>query len=155
MKTKLALICIAGLAVAGASAGWAQGRDPTAIIHTRQAHYKEIGKAAKGVLDQLKSRSPSLPAIQPYARHIDLLAPQVSGWFPVGSGPRPGVKTSAKPDVWTRPDEFRRDTAAFVTAAPKFDDVAATGDLPAIRSQAAVLGETCKTCHQSFRTRDD
>ena len=155
MKPKLALIGIAGLAVVGASAGWAQGPDPTAVIHARQAHYKEIGKAAKGALDQLKSPAPSVLALQAYAKQIDLLAPHVSGWFPAGSGPRPGVKTSAKPDIWTRPDEFKRDTVAFVTAAHRLDTVAATGDLPAIRTQAAVLGDTCKTCHQSFRTRDD
>ena len=143
------------LALVGASAAWAEVADPTVLIQARQAHYKAIGKAAKGALEQIKSPAPSVAAIRGYAKEIDVLAPQVSGWFPVGTGPEAHVKTAAKPDIWRKPDEFRRDTEAFIVAAHRFDAVATSGDLPAIRMEAVVLGETCKSCHQAFRTRDD
>lgn len=50
------------------------------------------------------------------------------------------------------------DTAGFLTAAQrseadiaKLAEVAATGDLDAIRAQFGVVGQSCKACHDVFR----
>jgi len=133
----------------------AAAADVASVIQTRQTHYKEIGKATKAIIDQLKSPTPAVPVIQAAAKQIDALAPEVPSWFPAGSGPTAGVKTQAKADIWAKPDEFKRDAAAFADAAHKLDIVAAGGDLSAIRTQAQALGQTCKTCHEAFRQRDD
>lgn len=128
--------------------------DMAGLIKDRQAHYKEIGKAAKGVNDALKTGAPDLAAIRAAAKTIDALAPQLPSWFPAGSGPEAGVKTTAKADIWSKSAEFKKDAAAFAAEAHKFNAVAAGGDLNAIRTEYAALGNTCKTCHQSFRTKD-
>lgn len=143
----------AGLVLA-ASASAVAAADMAGVVKARQAHYKEMGRAAKGIADAVGSSSPQLPAIQAYARQIDQLAPQIPSWFPAGSGPEAGVKTGAKPDIWTRNAEFRSDAAAFAAEAHKFDQVAARGDIGAIRAEFPVLGKACKTCHESFRARD-
>ncbi len=133
----------------------AAAADVVSVIQARQTHYKEIGKAAKAMSEQLKSPTPALPVIQAAAKQIDALAPQVPSWFPPGSGPEAGVKTQAKAEIWAKPDEFKRDSAAFAEAAHKLDLIVAGGDLSAIRAQAQVMGQTCKTCHEAFRQRDD
>jgi len=145
-----AVAAVTAVVTAGAAAA-----DVASVIQARQGHYKEIGKAAKALSEQLKSGSPSLPVVQAAAKQIDALAPQVPSWFPVGSGPAAGVKTQAKPEIWAKPDEFKRDAGAFADAAHKLDLVAASGDLSAIRAQAQTMGQTCKTCHEAFRQRDD
>jgi cytochrome c556 len=146
---------VAAAAVMVVMAASAAAADVLSIVQARQGHFKEIGKAAKAMSEQLKSGTPSLPVVQAAAKPIDALAPQVPSWFPAGSGPAPGVKTQAKPDIWARPDEFKHDAAAFADAAHKLDLVAASGDLSAIRTQAQALALTCKTCHEAFRQRDD
>lgn len=143
----------AGLILAG-TAGAVAAADMTGVIHARQAHYKEIGKATKGLSDSLNSPSPQLPAIQAYARQIDQLAPQIPSWFPAGSGPEAGVKTGAKPDIWAKSTEFKAAAATFATEAHRLDQVAAAGDLNAVRAEFPALGKACKTCHESFRQKD-
>jgi cytochrome c556 len=125
------------------------------VIKARQDKYKQIGRATKAIGEALKTPAPSVPAIQGYAKQIDALAPQALTWFPKGSGPEAGVKTAAKAEIWLNPDEFKRDATSFSGAAHKFDIVAATGDLTQIKAQFQELGQTCKTCHQAFRARED
>ncbi len=146
----VATAALGAVAVASAAAA-----DVVSVIQARQAHFKEIGKAAKAMSEQLRSPAPALPAIQSAVRQIDMLAPQLPSWFPAGSGPAAGVKTQAEAEIWTKPDEFKHDAAAFAEAAHKLDMVAAGGDLSAIRAQAQAMGQTCKTCHEAFRQRDD
>jgi cytochrome c556 len=140
---------LAGVAAAAMAADFSQ----TALA--RHEHFKEIGKNMKGLGDELKSGAPSLVRIQGYAKRIDELAPQVTAWFPEGSGPGHGFKTLAKAEIWQRPDEFKRDAAAFVSEADKLNAVAAGGSIPEIGAQARAVGGACKTCHEAFRERDD
>jgi cytochrome c556 len=142
-------------ALAGVAAASVAAADAMSVIQARQTHFKEIGKASKAMSEQLKSPTPSVAVIQSAAKQIDSLAPQVPSWFPAGSGPGAGVKTQAKADIWAKPDEFKHDALAFANAAHKLNAVAAGGDLTAIRTQVQALGQTCKSCHEAFRQRDD
>ena len=143
----------AGLIVAGFATA-ALAADMSGVIQARQAHYKEIGKAAKAINEALKTGAPDVGAIKAAAKTIDALAPQLPSWFPAGSGPEAGVKTTAKADIWSNSAEFKKDASAFAAEAKKFDAVAAGGDVNAIRAEFGNLGNSCKTCHQSFRTKD-
>lgn len=144
----------AGL-IAASLAGAVAAADMAGVVQDRQAHYKQIGKAAKGIYDQLNGSAPDVAAIQGYARTIDQLAPQVPSWFPVGSGAEAGVKTEALPAIWARPADFQTAASAFAAEAHKFDTVAAGGDLTAIRGEYGALGHACKNCHDQFRQKDD
>jgi cytochrome c556 len=137
------------------AASGAAAADVASIIQARQTHFKEIGKAAKALGEQLNSPTPDLAVVQAAAKQIDALAPDVPNWFPAGSGPATGVKTQAKTEIWMKPDEFKRDAEAFADAAHKLDLVVTGGDLSAIRVQAQAIGQTCKTCHEAFRQRND
>jgi len=148
-----AIAATAVLALAAAAS--AAAADVASVVQARQAHFKEIGKAAKAMSEQLKSPMPAVPVIQAAVKQIDALAPQLPSWFPAGSGPLSGVKTGAKVEIWNKSDEFKHDAAAFADAAHKLDVIAAGGDLAAIRAQAQAMGQTCKSCHETFRQRDD
>jgi cytochrome c556 len=144
----------AGLLAAGLASAAAAAADMASVIQDRQAHYKQIGKAAKGIYDTLGSPAPDVAAIQAYAHTINQLAPQIPSWFPAGSGPEAGVKTAALPAIWLRPADFTAAASGIAAEAHKFDTVAAGGDLTAIRAEYGALGKACKTCHDQFRKKE-
>jgi cytochrome c556 len=144
----------AGNAAAEATNAAAPAADPAEVIKARQAHYKEIGKAMKAIGDELKKSAPDVAVIQANAATIDRLAPQVPSWFPAGSGPEAGVKTEARAEIWTKPEEFSTAAANFVTAARQFNATAQTGDVAAIGAAMKQLGGSCKGCHDKFRTEE-
>jgi cytochrome c556 len=152
MRTK-AILAGAAAALALGAAGAALAADMTSVIQARQAHYKEIGKASKGIYDELNKPTPQVSVIQGYAHQLDTLAPQISSWFPVGSGPESGVKTHAKAEIWSRPAAFKSAGDGFAAAAHHFDATAAAGDVGAIRAEYPSLTKTCGTCHTQFRAK--
>jgi cytochrome c556 len=124
-------------------------------VRTRQQHYEEIGKAMKGISGELRKDAPDVAAIQVHAATINRLAPQIEGWFPDGSGAEAGVKTEARAEIWSKPQEFRQATERLVTEAGRFNAAAASGDIAAIRDGVKALGGACKNCHDQFREEHD
>ena len=125
---------------------------PADVVKSRVAGLRELGAAFKAVNDGLRSSEPQTILIQQSARQIRNAAGQMADWFPAGSGPQPGVKTAAKPEIWTQPDKFKAAEVAFASEAVKFQAVANGGNSDATRAEALKLGATCKACHENFRT---
>jgi cytochrome c556 len=127
---------------------------PADTVAARQANYKQVGKAMKGIGDELKKAEPSVPVIQANAKTIVGLAPHVLKWFPKGSGPEAGVKTGALPVIWEKWPEFKIAAVRMLTASKALDAAAATGDLGQIKPAVGALGGTCRGCHEAFRAKD-
>lgn len=124
---------------------------PADTIRMRQGNYKQIAAAMKGINEQLRSDSPSLPAIRSGSRTIVGFAPQVLRWFPRGTGPEAGVRTRARPEIWSDPAGFRTAGARLLVAARNLDSAARRGDLAAIRAAAPQLAHACSNCHDDYR----
>ena len=79
----------------------------------------------------------------------------------IGFGPQPPksfnpMRTRAKPEVWNEKAEFDAIfTNKMVPAAAKMVDVAAGGDIAAIKVQVEELGKVCTECHTKFRYEQD
>jgi cytochrome c556 len=144
----------AALAVALAS-NVAFAQDPAAIVKARQGHYKEIGKASKAIRDELMKPAPDIAVIRAAAKTIDTLAPQIPTWFPPGTGRDVVPKSEALPVIWQKPDEFKKDAAGLATAAHDFDLVGQSGRLDSVRAAYSTLGSACKTCHETFKAKDE
>lgn len=142
------------LVTSGLIAAIAIAATPADLITARQQSYKQIGKAMKGIGDELKGGAPAIDTIRSNARTLDMLAPKVATWFPKGTGPEAGVKTAALPAIWTNNAEFKQDATAFVKAAHDLNVAAAGTDMDAIKAAAGAVGKTCRDCHQTFRQRD-
>jgi cytochrome c556 len=134
--------------VANGSAG---PTDIAAVMHARHEHYEEMGKAMKGIGDQLKSSDPQLHVIRQHAALIAEYGPQVLTWFPEGSGPETGRRTRAKAEIWSDGETFRQRAQAFEAEAANFSRVAQGTDIAGIRAAQAELANTCKNCHDRFR----
>ena len=73
------------------------------------------------------------------------------GWFPRGTGPETGVRTRAKPEIWSNPSGFRLAGAALLVAARELSAAAQSGDVARIRAALPGVTRACGGCHDSFR----
>jgi len=125
-----------------------------AVMKDRHENYERIGDAMKIVSRELKGDKPDLAAVRQNAAIINELAPKVPTWFPAGTGPDVG-KTHAKAEVWQKPDDFRGKAGDFAAAASAFNAAAQGSDVGAMRAAHGKLGQSCKSCHEVYRHRDD
>jgi cytochrome c556 len=133
-------------------AGAPAAADP---IATRVATYRSLGAAFKASNDGLRGGASQIAAIRQAAATIQKVSRLQYKLFPAGSGPRPGVKTAARPEIWSNPKGFRAAQDAFYTQADVYLKAAAGGDISAIKTEARKLGATCKGCHDNFRVAAD
>jgi len=140
----LLLATTASLLVGAASPGATAAQE-------RHHRFETIGRAFKGVSDQLKRRPPNLAAVRNTTAVLAVLASRVGTWFPAGSGPQDGVKTDTKAAAWTNRAELDRQADRFALAARNLASTAERGDVAAIQAAYRATGETCKSCHDRFR----
>lgn len=148
----VALAIAAGLATAAGGA-LAQGAMVQAV-KDRQAHFKQQGRAFKGILDELKKEAPDKTLIATNAATLKGLAAQLPTWFPKGSGPETRVKMEAKPEIWSDPAGFAEVAKRFQAETVKFDQIAASGDIAAVKGEVRAVGGACKACHDKYRVQD-
>lgn len=142
------------LAVAGLTATAAAENRPSAAagtIHMRQANYKQMAAAMKALTEQVRGSSPSLPVIRRSSATILRFAPQLLRWFPAGSGAEAGVRTRARPEIWSDHAGFTRAGAGLLLAARGLDAAARGGDMAAIRSAIPQVAHACSACHDDYR----
>jgi cytochrome c556 len=125
---------------------------PQDVVATRTAGYRALGAAFKSVNDQLRSGAPQGAVLKDAAGKIQVAARAQYGWFPAGSGPAPGLKTAAKPEIWTQPAQFKAAQDAFTTQSAVFARAVAGGDVATITAASKQLGAACGGCHRSFRS---
>lgn len=130
----------------------AAGADP---YKARLDSYRELGAAFKNVNDELRKPTPQVYIIQLSARQIRSAAQAQYGLFPAGTGPRPGVKTAARAEIWTQPAQFKAAQDAFSKQAQTIATIAQSGDVAKIKLQTKALGQTCGACHKAFRVEKD
>jgi cytochrome c556 len=149
---RTAAACGLGVALlAGAALAADAGAD---AVKARQQNFKQLGGAFKVIFDELKKPDPDKAAIAAAATKMNTLASQEQTWFPKGSGPEAGVKTGAKPEIWSDSAGFAAAVQKLQGETAKLQQVAAGGDIDAIKAQAGATGGACKNCHDKFRVPD-
>jgi cytochrome c556 len=129
------------------------GEQAKKLMHDRHEGMEDIGDAMKLLTRELKSHSPNMEKVREGSGTIARLAPQVTGWFPPGTGPDVG-KTRAKAEIWQKPDDYVAKRTAFQQAAQAFNAAAQGSDLAAIRNAHGDLGKSCKACHDPYRAEE-
>jgi cytochrome c556 len=136
------------------SAAWAASAMEQTITN-RQSNLKDLGGAFKTVRDQLKRSTPNMAEIKQAAQQINDLSADQKHWFPKGSGPEAGIKTAAKPEIWSDATGFAAALDTFSIEAPKLLVLANANDVEGLKSQAKIVGDACKDCHDKFRVPDE
>ena len=162
MKTTLALVAAV---IAAGAVTFAQGQLPASsqgqaasaaeAVKARQKGLKALGAAFKTIRDELKGDSPDAAKIREASAQITQAGSAIDKWFPAGTGPDSGVKTDAKPEVWTDPAGFATARDAFVREANKWAQLGNSTDASAWKEGAASLGQSCKGCHDKYRVKKE
>jgi cytochrome c556 len=119
------------------------------IIGYRHEVMEAIGGHTSALGAIIKKDVPFSEDARIHAQALAALAPIVSKIFPAGSDKG---ETDALPAVWTKPEEFKKEVAAFQAAAAELGKVA---DAPPADMAPAfsALVKTCKSCHDGFRKK--
>ena len=162
MKTTLALVAAV---IAAGGVTFAQGQSPASsqgqaasaaeVVKARQKGLKTLGAAFKTIRDELKGDSPDAAKIREASLDITQAARAIDKWFPAGTGPDAGIKTDAKPEVWTDSAGFATAREAFVREANKWAQLGNSTDASAWKEGAASLGQSCKGCHDKYRVKKE
>lgn len=128
------------------------GDQAKALMHERHEGMESIGKANKAIRDQLQGNSPDLGVVRSNAAKIADLSQKASGWFHAGTGPEAG-NTGAKPEIWQNPQDFAAKLGTFQAAAKAFAAAAGGNDVNAVKARMGTLGDTCKACHEKYRSK--
>lgn len=153
MKSRVMTIAAAGAILAVAGAAYAQ-LNPKEAVGARINAYRETGAAFKTINDQLKSGAPIKIMMRTSARTISNTSRDQYGWFPAGSGAETGLKTKARPAIWSDPAGFKAAQDRFAQEAALMSKVVETGDAAAMQKQAKALGQACAACHHKYRQED-
>ncbi|WP_293765542.1 cytochrome c [uncultured Aquitalea sp.] len=132
------------------AAGQTFAAEPVSARQNVFKQYKKdvgaMGKMAKGDVAYNKDEFARL------ASHLDELAQQPWQYFTPGTAAGKTAKeTDAKPEIWSKPADWQKAVDTHKAETAKLKQVAATGDLSAIKAQFGAVQKTCKACHDAFR----
>lgn len=147
---KMSSLMLVTVSLAYVTVSNAQNNSPVDVIRTRQQGMKDLGASFKTVRDQLKQSSPDMAAIKAAGDNIKKTADLISAWFPKGTGVEAGIKTGAKPEIWSDAATFDKKLTDFVAAAGPFAKLTASGNASAIIAGIRPFSSTCKGCHDMF-----
>lgn len=153
MKSRIAIATVLAGLTAVAAAGPIEDQ-----IRFRQSAYAfvswNMGRIKQQVVD--KPQTYDKAQVIAAANAVASIANSgLNGLF--GPGTEKGLgwhETKVKPGFFTEADNVRKLTADFTRESTELANVAARGDVAAIRTQFAKVGETCKACHNGYRVRD-
>jgi cytochrome c556 len=145
MLSRIALAATAALLLTSSVAlAPAFAQDP---IKTRQAGFGDLKKAMGEVKDALGKDQ--VAAVAPVAARVGAFATTIPSLFPPGSDKG---KTGAKEVIWANFPDFTAKAKGLEDAAKTLAAAAATGDKAATGKAFAAMADSCKACHQRYRS---
>lgn len=127
---------------------------PADTITMRQARLKQLGASFKTMNDELRKSSPDAAKVKASMAVVRQASLELPKWFPAGTGPETGVKMKAKAEIWADKAGFATDAKAFALEVQKLQAMSTANDFDSMKMQAKTVGQTCGTCHTTFRVKD-
>ena len=115
------------------------------VIEDRKAKFKENVTILRSIQTQIGKGD--FEAIAAGGRNIAEWAAKMADFFPEGS-----ESVGALDAIWLNFDDFQSKADANKQAALQLEQAAGTMDAGQIMAAVRKLGETCKSCHQSFKS---
>lgn len=148
MNTKKLTISIALIAVLAP----AYAAEPEDIIKYRHSVMEAYGSHMSAAARIVRGKVDFHDQLKLHADSIDGIAKTISTLFPEDSD---FGDTRAKEEVWSKPKEFSDSVKANQQAAADFSKTVAGGDKAALADSFKKLSDSCKSCHEKFRTEEE
>jgi cytochrome c556 len=146
---RILTVAVIGLLCIGGAAN-AQGGGPADIIKGRQGGMMLSGATMGAIKVGIDGNTP-LQNQRFNTRALSTWAHAVPGMFPEGSGPEAGVRTNAKPEIWTDRAGFEAKAADYAAAADRLAELAQGEDAAAFSAQWTVVRASCQSCHDGYK----
>jgi cytochrome c556 len=131
--------------------------DVKQAIEARQKAMKQNAEHMKAINAYVESGQGEPAAVAEHAKAIAEVAKVIPSVFPEGSSlaDNHGIKTAAKPEIWTNRAEFEAAAATLGEKANALAEAAAGGDKAAITAAFQDVGKNgCGACHSKFRQKE-
>lgn len=146
MKVKALLATVLTIST---SISYAQFAKPEDAIDYRKAaftlmgnHMGRISAVVKGEKPFDKNEVAASASIIEKVSHLP--------WEAFGKGTEGG---RAKNEIWSEMDKFKASADKNIKAISELDKAAKSGNLDAIKKAFGEVGQSCKTCHDSYRNK--
>ena len=128
-----------------------------AVIHERRSAMRAMGGASKKIGEYVKEGKGSPAEVEAEAKKIAAIAEKIPGLFPAGTEMTAYADvTGAKPEIWSKSAEFKKDAELLASLAMTVAKVAAAdgADQKTIAAAFGPMGKDgCGTCHKTFRQK--
>jgi len=157
VKKHMMRIVVAAMSF-GVAAGVSAQLKPEEMIKTRQSGYTFMAWNMGKIKAQVVDGSVPFNKDQVLAAANVVAAVANSGMgalYAPGTDKGMGWKeTRLKPEFFQEQDEVRKIAMNFIQQANTLQQVAATGDQAAIKTQFGEMGKACKACHDKYRREE-
>jgi cytochrome c556 len=124
---------------------------PGDVVHYRQDIMGVIGWNVAPLNAMVKKKIAwDSAAFAMRAERLQFLSTQVREGFQNSSNG--GVETDAKSDIWDNFDDFKSKLDDLVVETKALSDAAKTGDETKMRDQFKKTTDTCKACHDKYKS---
>lgn len=123
-----------------------------AVMAERHDGMERIGKLMKQLARDTKSDPMNMTAVKANAAAMNILSQRAANWFPAGTGPEAG-KHGAKAEIWKNQKDFAVKIAQWQAASANLHQAAQSGNGAAIGAALGKLGDSCKACHDLYRSK--
>jgi cytochrome c556 len=142
------ILLAAGLVIA--ATGVANAQSGPNLIETRRVGMALQAGAFSGMQAVVTAKGDVKRLAFP-ARSIARFAAILPTLFPAGT--ETGGSTRASPEIFAKPDEFKKAADGLGQAATALATAAGTGDTAAVEAALKVIENSCNSCHSTFRAR--
>jgi len=115
------------------------------VMKAYAGHMSAASRIVRGKVDFQDQLKLHVDSMQGIAGTIDALFPEDSDFG----------ETRAKEEVWSKPDEFAKSIKKNQQAVSELNQVVAGGDKSALAGAFKKLSDSCKSCHEKFRTIEE
>ena len=151
MARKFKIIAATALLASLSFGAYAQSAAERAIQY-RQGVMKAQGWHMGNMGAQIKGAKPYNK--EDFARSATFVSQLITmSWDGFGPGTDKGAPTKAKPEIWTEAGKFTAAQEQATKATAALAQVAAAGNLDAIKPAFAEAGKACKGCHDDFQSK--
>ncbi|MGI9568389.1 MAG: c-type cytochrome, partial [Desulfobulbia bacterium] len=125
----------------------------SALVEHRQSIMKQMGRTFRIIVPIVKGENTNLNEAIAAAATVHTLANQISAVFPEGTGRDTFSNTRAKPEVWSKRQEFDQAAVKLVEESRKLIDAASTNQLEPFKAQFQTYVKACNGCHSGKGSR--
>lgn len=150
MRKSVRIVCVAIAALFVGNAV-AQAKPEDAIKY-RQGAYRVMGWNFGPMAAMVKGEKTYDK--EAFARHAAIV--EFVSKLPIegyGPGTDKGADTKAKPEIWTKMDDFKAKMNKMNEETAKLAAIAKTGTFDDIKKQFGATGGSCKACHDDYKSK--